>query len=144
MDGAKACPMTFSIIATLALPLALQAGAATTATSDAAKPASFADLTTFEATSSRCAMAFAIVQGWQGSGDPRGAAWPTMTQTDAREFFLKTMVRLIDAYDLERADIMQLVEAERARLEAQNFAPVEAMMPSCLALLEYSSSNSGR
>lgn len=130
--------MTFSLLTTLALPFALQAAAPETA-----KPTSFADLGIEEATAPRCGMAFAIVQGWQTAGDARGTAWPSMENIRAREFFLNAMVRLIDAYDLERADVTRLVEVEKSRLQAQDFAAVEAMMPACLALLEASSTNGG-
>jgi hypothetical protein len=86
-------------------------------------------------------VAFAIVQGWQEAGNARGGAFPNMAEANAREFFLIAMVRLIDAYSLERPDVTRLVEAEKARHQADNFATVEAMMPGCLALLELSSTS---
>ena len=49
------------------------------------------------------------------------------------------MVRLIDAYGLEREDVMRLVQNESKRHEADNGAAIEAMLPACLALLETSS-----
>lgn len=126
--------MTISIFAALVAPFALQAAAvAPTA------PASFADLPIEEATAPRCGTAFAIVQGWQEAGDERGGDWPSMEEANAREFFLSAMVQLIDAYDLERADVTRLVEAEKERHLVDNFTSVEAMMPSCLALMEATS-----
>lgn len=127
--------MTFSFLAALALPFALQASA-TPSASAPAKPTSFADLSIEEATGPRCGMAFAIVQGWQEAGDARGGAWPNMQRAGAREFFLNTMVRLIDRYSLERADVTRLVQAESQRHQADDFTSVEAMMPGCLILLE--------
>lgn len=124
--------MTLSLIAALTAPFALQAA---TPAPEPAKPSTFADLSIEEATAPRCGVAFAIVQGWQGAGDVRGGAWPDMQEAGAREFFLSAMVRLIDSYSLERSDVVQLVQAERARHQATDFASVEAMMPGCLILL---------
>ncbi|WP_298307716.1 hypothetical protein [uncultured Erythrobacter sp.] len=126
--------MTFSFIAALITPFALQS-----ATPAPAAPTSFADLPIEQTTAPRCGTAFAIVQGWQEAGDERGAAWPNMEEANAREFFLTAMVRLIDAYTLDRSDVTRLVEAEKARHQADNFVSVEAMMPACLALIEASS-----
>lgn len=130
--------MTLSNIAALALPIALQAAAPA---SD--KPASLADLSVEEATAPRCGMAFGIVQGWQEAGNQRGTAFPSMKEANAREFFLRAMVRLIDRYNLERPDVARLVEAETQRYESDNFTSVEAMMPACLILLDAASPEGG-
>ena len=128
--------MTISIIAAALAPVAIQVAA----------PAPFSDVASFEdlpieqTTGPRCGVAFAIVQGWQEAGNARGGAFPSMAEADAREFFLTAMVRLIDRYSLERTDVKRLVEAEKERHQADDFARVEAMMPGCLALLELSSS----
>lgn len=124
--------MILSIIAALSAPFALQAATPAPAPT---KPATFADLSIEEATAPRCGVAFAIVQGWQAAGDARGGAWPNMHEARAGEFFISAMVRLIDTYSLERSDVVQLVEAERARHQTGDFASVEAMMPGCLILL---------
>lgn len=123
--------MTISLLSTLALPLALQAAAPE-------KPASFEDLSVEEATAPRCGVAFAIAQGWQEAGDARGESLPDMEDANAREFFLTAMVRLIDRYSLERADVTALVQAETARHRANDFADVASMMPACLVLLDAS------
>lgn len=127
--------MTISIFAAALAPIALQVGA------PAPSPvvASFEDLPIEQSTAPRCGVAFAIVQGWQEAGNARGGAFPSMAEANAREFFLTAMVRLIDDYSLERTDVRRLVEAEKARHQADDFASVEAMMPGCLALLELSS-----
>ena len=127
--------MTFSIIAVFALPAALHAANPVEAP-PVAKPSSFADLSLEEATAARCGTAFAIVQGWQESGDQRGGAWPRMKEAQARAFFLRAMARLIDRYDLARSDVTRLVDAETERHLGDNFASVQAMMPACLALLD--------
>jgi hypothetical protein len=129
--------MTMTIVASLIAPFALQVAA------PASSPgvASFEDLPIEQTTGPRCGVAFAIVQGWQEAGNARGGAFPNMAEANAREFFLIAMVRLIDAYSLERPDVTRLVEAEKARHQADNFATVEAMMPGCLALLELSSTS---
>jgi hypothetical protein len=130
--------MTLSNIAALIVPIALQAAAPA---SD--KPASLAELSVEEATAPRCGMAFGIVQGWQEAGYERGAAFPSMKEADAREFFLRAMVRLIDRYNLERSDVARLVEAETQRYESDNFTSVEEMMPACLILLDAASAKGG-
>jgi|GEM_PF-1704615 len=122
-------PMTISLLSALALPLALQAAAPE-------KPTTFDDLTIEEATAPRCGIAFAIAQGWQEAGDARGQALPELKGTDAREFFLTAMVRLIDRYGLERSDVVALVQSETARHRANDYSEVEAMMPACLVLLD--------
>ena len=121
--------MNISLLSSLALPLALQAAAPE-------KPATFDDLAIEEATAPRCGVAFAIAQGWQEAGDARGQALPELKTTDAREFFLTAMVRLIDRYSLERSDVVALVQSETARHRANDYADVGAMMPACLVLLD--------
>ena len=128
--------MPITSLALLALPLALQA-----APVEATPPAlaDIADLPIEEATAPRCGLACGFVEGWQESGDPRGENWPDIASSGAREFFVRAMVRLIDAYGLEREDVMRLVQNESKRHEADNGAAIEAMLPACLALLETSS-----
>lgn len=126
--------MTFSLIAALAAPLALQAAAA----APAEKPATFSDLPVTEATGPRCGVAFAEVADWQKSGDPRGQAWPDLAAAGAQEFFVVAMARLMDARGLTREDIVRLVQTEVAAHDADNGAAIEAMMPACLMLLESS------
>lgn len=126
--------MTISLIAAFAAPLALQA--ATAAPAD--KPATFSDLPVTEATAPRCGIAFATVEGWQNTDDPRGNEWPRIASTGAKEFFVVAMARLIDSQGLTREDIMRLVEAEVAAHDADGGAAITAMMPACLALLETS------
>ncbi|MEP0393126.1 MAG: hypothetical protein ABJ205_00110 [Erythrobacter sp.] len=119
------------ILSSLAAALALQA-----ATPVLAKPSSFADLSLEEATAPRCGVAFAIVQGWQVSGDTRGGAWPSMEEVGAREFFLGAIARLMDKYGLERSEVSTLILGETQRHQTDDFARVQAMMPGCLVLLQ--------
>lgn len=125
--------MIAHLIAALAAPIALQAAPA--ATQEAAKPATFAQLPVTDATAPRCGVAFATLEGWQKSGDPRGSEWPAMSEVGGREFFVVAMARLMDAHSLDRDDVVRLVQAEVARHDADNGAAVEAMLPACLALL---------
>lgn len=128
--------MTSTLLAALAAPLALQASAPPPPAPE--KPATLADLPIEQSTAPRCGIAFALVEEWQAAGDPRGAEWPTLQGTGAREFFVVAMARLIDAQALEREDVRRIVAAEVERHKADDGAAVAAMMPACLALLESS------
>ena len=123
--------MTSLLLAAFVAPLALQA-----APSAPAKPATLEDLPVTEATAPRCGVAFATLEGWQKSGDPRGEEWPAVAETGGREFFVVAMVRLMDAYSLDREDVTRLVQAEVARHEADSGEALKAMLPACLTLLE--------
>ncbi|MEM7779289.1 MAG: hypothetical protein AAF697_02735 [Pseudomonadota bacterium] len=123
--------MTMPLLASFVAPLvALQTAPAT-----AAKPSSLAEVPVEQATAPRCGIAFAIVQGWQAVGDPRGEEWPAMEATDGREFFVQAMARLIDLYSLDQADVQRLVQVELTRHEADDGEAIQSMMPACLALL---------
>lgn len=126
--------MITTLIAAFAAPLALQA--ATAAPAD--KPETLSDLPVTQATAPRCGIAFASVEGWQASDDPRGMQWPDIASSGAKEFFVVAMARLIDAHGLTRDDVTRLVQAEIAAHDADGGAAIEAMMPACLALLETS------
>ena len=130
--------MSTPFLAAIAASLALQ-GAASAQSEPLEKPAQFSDLPVEEATAPRCGVAFGFVEGWQETDDPRGEKWPDIASSGAREFFVRAMVGLIDAYGLEREDVTRLVNNESKRLEADNGAAIEAMLPACLALLETSS-----
>jgi hypothetical protein len=131
--------MTSLLLALAALLLALQTAPVPEASAAQAKPTDFADLPVEEATAPRCGVAFATAQNWQNAGDARANGLPDIASTRAREFFVQSMVRLIDAYSLERGDVTRLVEREAARHEADGGATIQAMLPACLALLEMSS-----
>ncbi|UAB78772.1 hypothetical protein INR77_03340 [Erythrobacter sp. SCSIO 43205] len=132
--------MTISLLSALVLPFALQSAVPDNGPE---KPASLDDLSIEEATGPRCGIAFAIMQGWQEAGDARGQSAPDLKQANAREFFLTAMVRLIDRYSLERSDVVRIVENEKTRHRADDFADVGVMMPACLALLEASKAQGG-
>jgi len=99
---------------------------------------SFAQLPLSEATAARCGIAFASVRQWQASGDPRGKSWPDMSETRAREFFVRSMAQIMEAHDLDRPAISQLVQEEVESHLADEGAAIEAMMPGCLLALEAS------
>ena len=133
--------MTVSVLAAIALPLALQGAAA--AAQPAPPPQSLADLSVIEATAPRCGIAFAVVEGWQGADDPRGRAYPPMASNGGREFFVVAMARLMDARSLTREDVMRMVALELDRHKADDYAAIDAMMPACLALLQSSGIEGG-
>jgi hypothetical protein len=123
----------------LAAALALQAAPLTPAPDPVpAPPASVIDLDRLpvaQATSARCAIAFATVSRWQKSGEARGSAYPDMETTGGREYFVQAMAQLMDAADLTRDDIMALATQEvAANSTAEGEAKLAAMMPACLML----------
>lgn len=93
-----------------------------------------AQLPVTEATAPRCAIAFAIVGQWQKAGEPRGAQWPDMTGSGAREFFVQAMAALMDARRLDREAVLALVAREAERLKGAGDAGIAAMMPACLSI----------
>lgn len=130
--------MIMPILTALMAPLALQAATTQPHAQAPAKPQSLADVPITESTAPRCGIAFAMVDGWQNAGDPRGNPWPNIANAGGREFFVVAMARLIDSQGLEREDISRLVDFEVARHRADNGEAIAAMMPACLSLLETS------
>ncbi|MEO1489302.1 MAG: hypothetical protein AAFR88_07705 [Pseudomonadota bacterium] len=123
----------------LAAVLGMQAAdAAPAPSSEQPAIASLSDLPIEEATGPRCGIAFSIVREWQSSSDPRGAKWPVMDETGAREFFVQAMAKLIDQYGLERSEVSNLARLEAQAHAKDKGAAVEAMMPACLLALQAS------
>lgn len=83
----------------------------------------------------RCAAAFALVSYEQANGGPAAEKWPAIDPR-GREYFVRTMARVMDETGMDRE-----ATAELARLEAQRLIEaneVDAVMPACLALLDAS------
>lgn len=81
----------------------------------------------------RCSAAFALVSYGQSNGNEAALAWP---QLDPRgqEFFVRSMAKLMDDTGLDRDQVSALASAEAQRLLDED--QVDAVMPSCLAMLE--------
>lgn len=124
--------------ASLAALIALQAAPAAPSdeSAEASRPEleSFAELPIEEAAAPRCGVAFALVSKWQKAGDARGANWPDMEAEGGREFFVRSMAKLMETRELSRGSITPLVKREVAMLEAEGDDRVEAMMPACLLM----------
>ncbi len=83
----------------------------------------------------RCSAAFAIVANGQEIGNEAALKWPKLDGR-GREFFVRSLAQLMDETGLDRAGISQLVSAEAQSL--WDNGQVDAVMPSCLVMLERS------
>lgn len=96
------------------------------------QPPSLDALPIEQAAAARCAIAFAAVSRWQKSGDARGQAYPDIEADGGREFFVRTMARLMDDAGLTRDDVMALAFREvESNENAEGEARIAAMMPAC-------------
>ncbi|MEQ8411620.1 MAG: hypothetical protein RIC51_03605 [Erythrobacter sp.] len=86
-----------------------------------------------QAAALRCAVAFAVVSGWQGDGDERGAAYPDLAKGGGREFFVRTMARLMDECGLDRAGVLDLVALQSRRFRSRP-GTIAQIMPACLMM----------
>ena len=124
--------MTSTLFAVIAAPLALQA---TIAAPIQETITSLDQLPIEEATSARCAVAFAIVGRWQRDGDPRGAQYPAMENEGGREFFVRALATLMESRQLSRETVNIIIGKEARALSGPEGADrVTAMMPSCLLM----------
>ena len=85
-------------------------------------------------TAMRCSVAIAMAAERQkaGKGD---AAWPDLSQR-GREFFVRSLARLMDETGISREALMQAATQEAADLqEGKN---LEQVMPACLLMLNAS------
>lgn len=83
----------------------------------------------------RCSAAFALVSYGQERGDPASMQWPQV-DPEGREFFVQSIARIMDETGIDRDQAATLAEIEAKRL--LDSSDLEAIMPSCLALLEAS------
>lgn len=83
----------------------------------------------------RCSAAFAIVSRGQEAGNAAALKWPRLDQR-GREFFVRSLAQLMDETGLDRDGISILVSQEAQALWDKG--EVDAIMPSCLVMLERS------
>ena len=83
----------------------------------------------------RCSAAFALVSQRQAGGDPVALRWPAM-DIRGREFFVRSLARLMDQTGLDRGGVALLAQAEAKALQASGEA--DTVMPACLVMLESS------
>lgn len=83
----------------------------------------------------RCSAAFALVSYGQENGNEAALAWPRLDPR-GQEFFVRSLAKLMDETGLDRDQVSALASREAQRLLDEN--QVDAVMPSCLALLESS------
>lgn len=119
----------FPIAALVAL--AIQSAPAGTA-GTASPPASLDALPIEQSAAPRCAVAFAVVSRWQKAGDARGDKHADVEANGGREFFVRTLARLMDDTGLSREQVTTLIFSEAGKLDNdEGAATIDAMMPAC-------------
>jgi hypothetical protein len=83
----------------------------------------------------RCSAAFALVSFGQANQDEAAMKWPAIDPR-GREFFVRTLARLMDDTGMDRDALAQLASAEAQRLLDQD--QLNEVMPACLLMLEAS------
>lgn len=107
------------------------------------EPASQPQLTLDERTLLRCSAAFAIIASEQARGVERALAWPPLAER-GKEYFVRAGAKLMEAHQLDDADVTALYRAEVNRLQDESGeasdpqAVVRAIMQPCLLSLELS------
>ena len=122
----------------LFLAAALVQPAGTIAVQDTAPPAGAqAEWPIRQQAALRCAVAVALAAEQQKAGTGSPADWPDLAADNrGREFFVRTMVQLMDETGATREEI-----ADRARAEAQDLQTggrLIEVMPACLLMLQAS------
>ena len=86
-------------------------------------------------TSLRCAAAFAIVAHGQSIGNEDALKWPAMDKR-GREYFVRVSAGIMDAAKIDRQTVAAMMERDAQAL--WDAGEVQAIMPSCLLMLEAS------
>lgn len=94
-------------------------------------------LTMEQQTALRCGVTFGMVAGAQEIGDGQAMTYPPM-EPRGKEFFVRTMARLMDEQGLTREQIARLALAEVNEMKTGGMARVKEIMPACLLMLEAS------
>ena len=115
--------------------LALAAIAQQPAEAPAAQPVQGARLSIEAQAGLRCSAAFALVAYDQERGVASAQQWPAIDPR-GREYFVRTMAKLMDETGIDREAAAELVRLEAQRL--LDAGEVDAVMPACLTLLEAS------
>ena len=108
--------------------------AAQAAVPSAAPPAP-AQLTMPQQTALRCSVAIAMAAERQRAGEGADPDWPDLSQR-GREFFVRSLARLMDETGMSREALMQAAAPQVADLkQGENLAQV---MPACVLMLNAS------
>jgi hypothetical protein len=83
----------------------------------------------------RCSIAFALVADMQVVGEEAGLAYPAIEER-GREYFVRTMARLMDETGLDRDELRVVLDREVAEVRVGGM--VEEIMPACLVGLDAS------
>lgn len=83
----------------------------------------------------RCSIAFALVADMQVAGEEAGLAYPAIEER-GREYFVRTMARLMDETGLDRDRLRVVLDREVAEVRAGSM--VEEIMPACMVALDAS------
>lgn len=114
-----------ALVALSAFPLSAQA------------PEPQPELTSEQEASLRCGVAFGLIARDQAAGDAHAATYPAM-EPRGREFFVRTMARLMDEKSLDREAANRLALRVTGDLMRDGAEARERMMPACLLLLDAS------
>lgn len=94
-----------------------------------------APLTVAQQSALRCSVAVAIAAERQRAGQASGKGWPDLT-TRGREFFVRSLARLMDDAGLTRSMLATHIQRESEQLRQPG--RLDEVMPPCLLLLEAS------
>ena len=83
----------------------------------------------------RCSAAFALVSFGQANQNEAAMAWPAIDPR-GREFFVRSLAKIMDATGLSRDQVAQLAQTEAQRLIDND--TLEDVMPGCLLMLDAS------
>jgi|SRR5690606_24663265 len=83
----------------------------------------------------RCSIAFALVADWQEAGEAAGEAYPPI-EDRGREYFVRTMVRLMDETGLTRDQLRAVLDREIEQVRGGDMT--DEIMPACLVALDVS------
>lgn len=81
----------------------------------------------------RCSAAFALVSYGQDNGNEAAMKWPAL-DARGREFFVRTLARIMDDTGIDRDGAAKLIEREAQGL--LDNGQIDSIMPPCLALLD--------
>jgi hypothetical protein len=97
-------------------------------------------LTLDQQTLVRCSAMFALVAGEQARGDPVALRYPALGERGS-EYFVRTAARLIDDLGISRDAVMQMLNREAERVQAERKAAAnpaqitDTIMQPCLVSL---------
>ena len=83
----------------------------------------------------RCSAAFALVSYDRAAGAPGAEKWPDV-DLRGREYFVRTLARIMDETGLDRDQVSALTTSEAKRL--LDAGELDRVMPACLILLDAS------